>query len=162
LARIAVSDRVSRTGLAYSLARLHTGTMDRIHEAFRHQGPLHLMGATLVHVAPGEVDIALPFRPEVAQHHGFFHGGVIATVLDVACGFAALTRMEPEQEVLTAEFKLNFLAPARGESLVARGRVVKHGRLLSVCTGGAFSTSGGQEQPVALMQATMIGVRRRG
>ena len=136
--------------------------MDRITEAFARQGALHLMGATLEHVAPGAVDIALAFRPEVSQHHGFFHGGVIATLLDVACGFAALTRMEPEQEVLSAEFKLNFLNPARGSRLVARGRVVKPGRLLSVCTGNAYCETPEGELHVALMQATMASVRRRG
>ena len=119
------------------------------------------MGASLEHVAAGEIDIALMFRPEVSQHHGFFHGGVIATLLDVACGFAALTLMEPEQEVLTAEFKLNFLAPAKGERLVARGRLVRPGRLLSVCTGEAHCETLGGSRHVALMQATMAAVRTR-
>ncbi len=136
--------------------------MDRIEQAFRQQGALHLMGATLDHVGPGETDIGLTFRPEVSQHYGFFHGGVVATLLDVACGFAALTRMEPEQEVLSAEFKLNFLAPAIGPRLVARGRLIKPGRLLSVCTGNAYCIGeDGVERHVALMQATMAAVRRR-
>ena len=113
------------------------------------------LGAVIVHLTPGEVAIALPFRAEVGQHHGLFHGGVIATVLDVACGLAALTRMAPGHSVVSAEFKLNFLAPARGASLVARGRVVRAGRLLTICTGDAFVDD---DRHVALMQATMCAI----
>ena len=135
--------------------------MERVRLDFERQGALRLLGATLERVEPGAVEIAVRYRAEVAQHHGFFHGGVVATLLDVACGFAALTRMEADQEVLTAEFKVNFLAPAQGSMLVARGRVVKAGRLLSVCSGEAFCRGEEGERQVALMQATMAAVRSR-
>ncbi len=116
------------------------------------------LGGTIVHLAPGEVDIALPFRDEVGQQHGFFHGGIVATILDTACGLAALSLLPDGQGVVTAEFKLNFLAPARGDRVVAQGRVVKSGRLLSVCTGEARV----EGRLVALMQATMCAVPQDG
>jgi uncharacterized protein (TIGR00369 family) len=132
----------------------------RIEASFDRQGALAHLGARLTAIALGAVEITLPFRPEVGQHLGFFHGGVIATVLDTACGMAALTRMDGDHEVVTAEFKLNFLAPAQGGLLIARGRVVKAGRILSVCTGEAFVPTVKGERQVALMQATMTGVHR--
>lgn len=126
----------------------------RVRADFERQGVLRLFGATLDHLQPGEVDVAVPFRADLAQHHGFFHGGVLATLLDVACGMAALSLMPPGQGVVSAEFKLNFLQPARGGRLVAQGRVVRAGRLLSVCTGNAYVDG----KHVALMQATMAAV----
>ncbi len=123
---------------------------------FARQGAMALFGAALTHVAPGEVDIALPFRDAVGQHHGFFHGGIVAAILDTACGLAALSLMPDEAGVVSAEFKLNFLAPARGSLVIAAGRVVKSGRLLSVCTGEARV----EGKLVALMQATMCAVPR--
>lgn len=125
--------------------------------SFAGQGALGLIGASLPRLVPGEADVAIPFRPELGQHLGFFHGGIIATALDVACGMAALTCMDPGHDVLTAEFKLNYLAPAREGVLLARGRVVKSGRLLTVCAGEAWVG----DRQVALMQATMTAVRRR-
>jgi uncharacterized protein (TIGR00369 family) len=129
----------------------------RIEASFAAQGAMALLGARLTHVSRGEVRIELGFRPEVAQQHGYFHGGVIATMLDVACGYAAVSCMDPEHDALTAEFKLNFLAPARDGALIARGRAIKPGRTLTVCTGEAYVGS----RLVALMQASMATVRRR-
>lgn len=126
----------------------------RVRADFDRQGVLRLFGATLDHVQPGAVDISVPFRADLAQHHGHFHGGVLATLLDVACGMAALSLMPPGQGVVSAEFKLNFLQPARGQALVAQGRVVRAGRLLTVCAGNAYADG----KHVALMQATMAGV----
>lgn len=128
--------------------------LDRVRADFARQGVLRMFGAEMVRLEPGQVDIALLFRPELGQHHGFFHGGVVATLLDVACGMAALSLMPAGQGVVSAEFKLNFLAPAQGERLVAQGRVVKSGRTLSVCTGQAYVGN----RHVALMQATMASV----
>ena len=128
--------------------------LDRVRADLARQGVLALFGAELAHLAPGAVDLAVDFRDALGQHHGFFHGGVLAALLDVACGMAALSLMPPGQGVVSAEFKLNFLQPARGPRLVAQGRVVRAGRLLTVCTGNAYVG----EKHVALMQATMASV----
>ena len=85
------------------------------------------IGAKIVHVGPGEVDIALPFSTQLTQQDGFLHAGVVAGAADSACGYAALTTMEPGAEVLTVEFKINLLAPAAGERLIVRGRVLRAG-----------------------------------
>ena len=114
------------------------------------------IGAELVHVAPGEVDIALPFSKQLTQQDGFLHAGVVAGAADSACGYAALTTMEPGAEVLTVEFKINLLAPAAGERLLVRGRVLRAGRTLTVCRADAVTISEGQEKHVATLTATLI------
>lgn len=119
------------------------------------------IGARLTRVTPGEVEIELPFREDLGQQHGFMHGGIVTAIVDTACGYAALSLMEPEAAVLTVEFKLNFVSPARGERLVARGRVTKPGRVLTVCLGEVVALNGGEEKPVATMLATMMAVRER-
>ena len=114
------------------------------------------IGAELADVAAGRVVIALAVEPRLSQQHGFLHAGVLVAALDSACGYAALTLMPAEMEVLTAEFKVNLLAPAGGDSLVAEGEVVRAGRTLTVCRGDAFS-EGVERVHVATMLATMIG-----
>jgi len=132
----------------------------RVRLSFARQAFMETLGAELVHVGAGEVDIALPFSERLVQQDGFLHAGVVSGVTDSACGFAALTRMEPDAEVLTVEFKINLLAPAAGERLVARGRVVRSGRTLTVCRGDAFALDEGREKHVATMTATLIAVTR--
>ena len=134
---------------------------ERVRESFGRQGFMATLGAELVHVGDGEVDISLPFSERLVQQDGFLHAGVVAGAADSACGYAALTRMDAGAEVLTVEFKLNLLAPAAGERLVARGRVVRSGRTLTVCRGDAVSVSEGREKHVATMTATLIAVTRR-
>ena len=118
------------------------------------------IGAELVHVAAGEVDIALPFSERLTQQDGYIHAGVVAGVTDSACGYAALTTMEAGAEVLTVEFKINLLAPAAGELLVARGRVIRTGRTLTVCRGDAVTISDGDEKHVATLTATLMAIVR--
>ncbi len=132
----------------------------RVRQSFARQAYMETLGADLVHVAEGEVDIALPFSERLVQQDGFLHAGVVAGATDSACGYAALTRMDAGVEVLTVEFKINLLAPAAGERLVARGRVVRSGRLLTVCRGDAVTVSEGREKHVATMTATLIAVTR--
>jgi uncharacterized protein (TIGR00369 family) len=119
------------------------------------------LGATLAHVAPGEVDVHLPFRADLTQQHGFLHAGAMTTVVDSACGYAAFSLMPPGAAVLTVEFKVNLLRPGRGEGLVARGRVLKAGRTLTICTGEAFALEQGKEELVLTMLATVMTVRDR-
>jgi uncharacterized protein (TIGR00369 family) len=110
-------------------------------------------------VADGEVQIELPFSDQVSQQHGFVHAGAITSILDSACGYAALTRAPAECEVVTAEFKINLVRPAIGERFLAIGRVESSGKLLTVCTGEVRACSGTTSKVVALMQATIIQVR---
>lgn len=104
----------------------------RVRDSFARQGAMSLIGAELARVAPGECDIRLPYRPELSQQHGYFHGGIIGTIADSAGGYAAFTLMPADSSVLTVEYKINLLAPRAGDELVARGRVLKSGRSLAV------------------------------
>ena len=120
------------------------------------------LGATLESVLPGEVRIAFGFREDLTQQHGFLHAGVSTAIADSACGYAALTLMEPGVGVLAVEFKINMLAPAAGERFVAVARVVRAGRTLTVCTAEVTTQRDDATTTVALMQGTMMSVRGRG
>ena len=134
------------------------GWEERVRAAFGRQAALAHVGAELDAVAPGEADIALPFSDHVTQHHGYFHGGVIGMIADVAGGFAGLSLMPPGQEVLTVEYKLNIVRPGRGDRLLARGRLVKPGRTLTITRADIVAQAGGEESLIAVMQQTLIGV----
>lgn len=133
----------------------------RVRRSFEKQRVMQTMGVTIERVAPGEVDLKLPFREDLTQQHGFLHAGVVTTVADSACGYAALSLMPPGAGVLSIEFKVNLLAPAKGEAIVARGRVVKAGRTISVVHGDVFALDGGQEKLVSTMVGTMMVVQNR-
>lgn len=133
----------------------------RVRASFARQAMMTTLGATLERVAPGEVDLRLPFRADLTQQHGFLHAGAMTTAVDSACGYAALTLMPAGAAVLTVEFKVNLVAPGKGESFVARGRVLKAGRTLTTCAGDVFSSAGGEERLVLTMLATMMTVRDR-
>jgi len=132
-----------------------------VRESFEKQHVMRTFGASLTHVAPGEVDIELPYREALAQQHGFLHAGVVTAVLDSACGYAAFSLMPPGAGVLSVEFKVNLLAPAKGDVLIARGRVLRAGRTISVCQGDGIMRSGSHETPVAAMLATIMAVMGR-
>jgi uncharacterized protein (TIGR00369 family) len=134
----------------------------RVRRSYARQRMLETLGAVLERVAPGEVDIRLPFRADLTQQHGFLHAGAMTTVVDSACGYAALTLMAPDAAVLSVEFKVNLLAPGRGEAVIARARVLKPGRTLTVVRGDVLAMEGGEERLVATMLATMMAVRGRG
>ena len=129
---------------------------NRIAESFAAQGLMATLGATLEHIEPGEVRIALVPHPGVTQQHGYVHAGAITSVLDSACGYAALTLAPKGHGVLTAEFKINFLRPADASHFVAIGRVSKAGKTLSVCQGEVIGEWGERTETVAIMQATMV------
>ncbi|MCC7047932.1 MAG: PaaI family thioesterase [Alphaproteobacteria bacterium] len=130
--------------------------MRRVADSFARQGAMGHLGAVLSAIAPGAVEIRLPYRAEVAQQHGFFHGGIVATIADSAGGYAGYSMMPADASVLTVEYKINLMAPAQGDELVARGRVVKTGRTLAVCTAEVFAVDGGRETLCAVMQQTLI------
>jgi uncharacterized protein (TIGR00369 family) len=121
------------------------------------QSFMTLLGAEPVEISPGRVVLEMAFREDLCQQNGFLHAGVVTSVADSACGYAALTMMAPGSDVLSVEFKVNLLAPAVGDRLRAVGTVVRSGRTLTVCSGEVVAlTEGRPDKQVALMQATMI------
>ena len=134
----------------------------RVRASFARQQFMSTLGARIERVLPGEVAISIPFRADLTQQHGFLHAGVVTSVVDSACGYAALSLMEPGAAVLAVEFKVNLLAPAAGSSFLAVGRVVRSGRTLTVCAGELVATNEERDTIVALLQGTMMAVRERG
>ena len=133
----------------------------RIAESFNAQGLMRTLRAELVLVSDGEVHILLPHSSSLTQQRGYIHAGAITSILDTACGYAALTKAPAECDVVTAEFKINLVRPAIGDRFLAVGKVQNAGRLLTVCTGDvrAFTTPGDGYKIVALMQATIANIR---
>jgi uncharacterized protein (TIGR00369 family) len=128
----------------------------RVRESFSQQAFMATMRAELVSVTFGAVEITLPFGQRLTQQNGFLHAGVITSILDSACGYAALSVAPESAEVLSVEFKVNLLAPAVGESFIARAQVKRAGKTLTVCTADAFALNQGNEKLVATMQATIM------
>ncbi len=126
----------------------------RVRESFDRQGVMSLIGAQLTRIGPGETDICIHYSERLGQQHGFFHGGILATIADSACGYAAFSLMPADASVLTIEFKTNFLAPADGEILIARGRVIKPGRTITVSHAEILVSKDGEERLCATMTAT--------
>lgn len=137
------------------------GFEQAVRDSFAAQRLMTTLGARLARVAAGEIEIRMPFRHDLTQQHGFLHAGVVTSTLDSACGYAAFSLMPAGVGVLTVEFKTNLLAPARGEELVARGRVVRAGRTITVCQAEAAMLADRRETVVATMLATMMTVRDR-
>lgn len=133
----------------------------RVRDSFSKQKLMNTIGASLTKVLPGEVEISLAFQDGLTQQHGFIHAGIVATLADTACGYAAFSLMAPDAAVLTVEYKINLLAPAVGESLIACGKVTKPGRTLTVCSGDVFACSSGAKKMVATMIATMMSLPNR-
>lgn len=130
--------------------------MDRIRQSFDRQGLMRTLGATLESVESGTVTVACAFDERLTQQHGLLHGGVLASLVDVACGYAALTVMPENREVLTVEFKINFVKPARTDRLIAVGQIIHAGRTLTVCEGSVFDST--RARLLARMTATMISI----
>lgn len=133
----------------------------RVRASFARQRAMQTIGARLVRVEPGEVELELPFRDDLTQQHGFLHAGIVTALADSACGYAALSLMDRESAVLSVEYKVNLLAPAVGDRMRAVGRVIKSGRTLMVCVGEVIAVSGESESVVTVMQGTMMAVRGR-
>ena len=134
---------------------------NRITTSFAAQGLMETLGAKIVLVQDGEVHIALPFSKHLSQQHGYVHAGAITSVVDSACGYAAMTQAPEGYNVVTAEFKVNFMRPAIGERFLAIGKVQSAGKMLTVCTGEvrAFAGAGDDYKVIALMQATIVNVK---
>lgn len=127
-----------------------------IRHNFARQNLMRTLGAELVHIAPGEVNIAMPYSKDFCQQNGFLHAGTISSIADSANGYAALTLCEPDMDVLAVEFKINLLAPAKAPRFLAEGRVVRPGRTLTVCLAHVFGIEGTERTIVATMLSTLI------
>ncbi len=135
---------------------------NRARNSFGNQPAMaRLFGARMTRITPGRTEVALAVQPDFLQQQGVVHGGLIGALLDSAAGYAALSLMPAGTEVVTVEYKINFLAPAFGEHLVARGWVLRPGRTLYACAGEAFAVRNGEETPVAYLTATMMAVPDR-
>ena len=128
----------------------------RVRENFARQPVMQLIGASLRRVEPGAIDIAIPYRDDLTQQNGYLHAGILTTVADSACGYAAYTLMPAGADVLSVEFKVNLLRPAAGETFVAEARVVKAGRTLTVTRCDVYGWAAGEAKLVVTMLATMI------
>ena len=128
----------------------------RVRASFSRQAFMKYLGVEIGHLSPGETDLVLPFRQDLMQQHDYFHGGVTATIADSAAGYAALSLFPAGIGVLTAEFKINLLNPAIGERLVARGRVIKPGRTLTVSKSDVYALNNNSEIHIATALVTLM------
>ena len=131
---------------------------DRVRASFERQAMMQTIGAQLTEVVAGRVVIELDWAQALTQQHGFLHAGVVGTALDSACGYAGFSLMAAEAAVLTIEYKLNLLAPARGQRFRMEGQVVKPGRTVTVTEGRAWAREGGSEKLIATMSCTLMAV----
>lgn len=128
----------------------------RVRQAFDGQPFMHFIGAEIAGLSPGACEIRLPWRADLTQHDGFFHGGVIGAIADNACGFSSYTAAGADQSILTVEYKLNLVSPGVGEALLARGRIVKPGRRLVIARADVFALRDGREKLVATSLSTLM------
>lgn len=128
----------------------------RVRASFDRQQAMQTLGIEIARLEPGEIELTMPYSRAYTQQHGFVHAGIIATALDSACGYAAFSLMPTDAAVLTVEFKVNLLAPAKGERFLFRSRVVKPGRTITVCDAQALAVDAGAEKLVATMTGTMM------
>jgi uncharacterized protein (TIGR00369 family) len=133
----------------------------RIRSSFARQGLMETIGAKLLKVGPGEAQIELSYSKAITQQHGFVHAGIVSTIADNACGYAAYSLMPADSDILGVENKINFLAPAKGERFVGVGRVIKAGRTLAVCSGEVWAYNNGEKTLVAVMQSTLMTVKKQ-
>ena len=135
--------------------------VEEIKASFAKQTIMGLIGGELTSVEPGVVEISLTYRTDLTQQHGYVHAGIITTIADSACGYAAYTLMPPNSDVLAVEFKVNLLRPAKGDTFVARAEVIKSGRTLTVVRADVHALSSGDKRElVAIMQGTMMCLQR--
>jgi uncharacterized protein (TIGR00369 family) len=134
---------------------------ERVRASFERQGAMATIGARLGRIEAGEVEILLDWAQGLTQQHGFLHAGMVGTALDSACGYCAYTLMAADAGILTIEYKINLLAPAKGQQFRMVGTVLKPGRTISVAEGRAYAIDGGREKLVATMNATLMTILGR-
>jgi uncharacterized protein (TIGR00369 family) len=130
----------------------------KVRGSFGRQPFMSTIGAEMISVGQGRVEIRFPFSSKLTQQHGFVHAGAVTSIMDSACGYAALSVAPEEADVLSVEFKVNLLAPGIGESFVARASVKRAGKRLAVCTADAFAVKAGEEKLIATMLATIMNI----
>ena len=128
----------------------------RVRASFERQQLMGWIGAELTEVAAGRCEIRLPFKPELTQQHGYVHAGIVGAIGDTAAGYAAYTLMPSDSSVLTIEYKMNLMAPAAGEMLIARGSVLRAGRTLIVARADVFAVDAGRETQCASLLQTLM------
>lgn len=129
---------------------------EKVRESFLRQGLMRTLGADLTHVGHGATEIRVKYREELSQEHGYFHGAVTGAIADTACGYAAYSLTPPKSTVLTVEYKLNLLAPAQGDELIARANVIRAGRTLAVCRADVHVLRAGAEALCGTLLATIM------
>jgi len=129
---------------------------ERVRASFARQGAMRLLGARLLALGPGFCAVELPYWEDLTQQHGYIHAGIVSAIVDSAGGYAGFTLFPRDASVLTVEYKVNLLAPASGERLIAEARVVKPGRTLAVTRGEVYAEAGEKRTLCALMQQTLI------
>lgn len=144
-----------------SLTAAEQRRLERVRDSFARQTFMALIGARIELLEPGIIELVINRTPDLLQQHGFLHAGVLTSLMDSACGYAAMSQFEDDASVLSVELKVNLMAPASGERFVARGQVLKSGRTLSVCRAEAFTADAGPRRLIAAMQSTMMAVRDR-
>jgi len=140
---------------------LNPSFASEVQRSFARQALMQMIGAELGRIESGIVEVTLPYRTALTQQNGYLHAGIVTTIADTACGYAAYTLMPAGSEVLSVEFKVNLLRPAKGDKFLARAEVIKPGRTLTVVTAAVFGITGAEEQIlVASMLGTMFCIRR--
>jgi uncharacterized protein (TIGR00369 family) len=134
----------------------------RVRSSFAKQQFMATIGAEVAEVSAGSVTLKMKVRDSLLQQHGFVHAGALSSLADSACGYAALSLMPADAAVLSVEFKVNMLSPAKGDAIIARADVIRPGKTIMVCRADVFSVNGSDEKLVAAMQGTMMVVRERG
>ena len=137
------------------------GYKEKVIESFNRQGMMKTINASILAIRPGEIELEFPYQSNLTQQHGFIHAGIVSTVLDTACGYAAFSLMPENAAVLTIEFKVNLLSPAKGERFRAVGKVKKPGRNITVAEGELLSYTNDDSKLVATMVATIMAVYDR-
>lgn len=133
----------------------------QVRDSFARQGLMRHLGAEITALVPGECEIQAPYRQELTQQHGYFHAGVTAAIAESASGYAAYGLMPPDSTVLTVEYKINLVAPAAGELLIARARVLRSGKTLKICAADVFVVKEGNETLCATTLSTIMAIEDR-
>jgi len=134
---------------------------EKLQRSFARQQAMQTLGVEIEHIAPGQVTLAFDYDAKLTQQHGFIHAGIVSTVLDSACGYAAFSLMAENRAVLTIEFKVNLLSPAKGERFIAQAQVKKSGSTISVAEAELYALQQGEKKLVASMSATLMAIENR-